>query len=226
MLTFCKGNKKVGSKVYTFSLPAGYTCPGAKDCLAFAHERNGKAKLYDGKSAIFRCFSASQEVLFPSVRNSRWSNYNQLLKANGSQGMADLIQASLPKAKIIRIHVAGDFFHPDYFAAWVKIALANPKIIFYAYTKSLPFWDKYQVLIPANFRLTASLGGKYDYLAHDKRQAIVTGSEEEANQMDLEVDHDDTKAQAIGNQSFALVIHGNQKKGFKPQSLKIYGVKK
>ena len=34
--------QKLGVTLKTFTLPAGYTCPGAKDCLAFADRKTGK----------------------------------------------------------------------------------------------------------------------------------------------------------------------------------------
>ena len=64
--------KKLGITLKTFTLPAGYTCPGAKDCLAFADKTTGKIK--DGKDTQFRCFMASLEAVFPSLREMVWEN--------------------------------------------------------------------------------------------------------------------------------------------------------
>ena len=62
--------------------------------------------------------------------------------------------------------------------------------------------------------LTASRGGKYDDLIdlHAWKEAIVVFSEEEAEELDLEIDHDDSHA-AFGAEDFALLIHGTQPAG-------------
>ena len=70
-----------------------------------------------------------------------------------------------------------------------------------------------------NFVLTASYGGRYDYLIDDNtfnfRSAKVVFSEAEAEELGLEIDHDDSHAARpdLRNQSFALLIHGVQPKG-------------
>ena len=71
-----------------------------------------------------------------------------------------------------------------------------------------------QFALPENLVLTASRGGKFDDLidVHGWKEAVVVYSEEEANELVLEIDHDDTHA-AFGNDHFALLIHGTQPKG-------------
>ena len=68
--------------------------------------------------------------------------------------------------------------------------------------------------IPSNFALTASYGGKHDELIveHGLKYAEVVYSEEQADAMAFEIDHDDYHA-AFGKESFALLIHGTQPKG-------------
>jgi hypothetical protein len=98
------------------------------------------------------------------VRRLRWHNFN-LLKGQTREGMAALILDSLPiDAKLARIHVSGDFFSDTYFLAWMDVAKARPETLFYGYTKSLVIWLRHQSSVPANFKLTASEGGKYDDL--------------------------------------------------------------
>ena len=57
-------------------------------------------------------------------------------------------------------------------------------------------------------------GGKWDNLIDEKnwKEARVVYSEEEAAELGLEIDHDDTHA-AFGTKSFALLLHGTQPKG-------------
>lgn len=221
-LSFSNSNRKIGKEVYTFNLPAGHTCPFADICHSKADKNNGK--ITDGETTVFRCYAASQEVLYANVRKSRWENY-EVLKAIGKNpiGLADIINDSLPKkAKIVRIHSSGDFFTQEYFDAWLIVAKNNPNVLFYAYTKSLRFWVKRLTNIPKNFVLTASKGGKEDLLidVHNLRYSEVVYSIEQANSLGLEIDKNDILAQTNGN-SFALLIHGTQPKGTKASEAKI-----
>lgn len=210
-LKFGRGNAKLASEIYTFSLPAGHSCPGALQCLAKTDRAMGK--LQDGPFQSFRCFAAADEARFPSVRRSRWHNFD-LLRNESQQGMCTLILASLPlDAKLVRLHVSGDFFSDAYFLAWMDVARAKPETLFYTYTKSLPIWLRHRPSVPANFKLTASEGGKHDDLIESEslKFAKVLFSIEEAQELGLEIDHDDSHAYA-SDKSFALLLHGNQRK--------------
>jgi hypothetical protein len=209
-LDFAIGNAKLDKSIATFSLPAGYTCPFAKLCLSKANRNTGE--ITDGKHCQFRCFSASQECTYPSVRNQRWRNLDKLNEADTSFKMSKLIQSSLPVGlSTIRPHVSGDFFNEKYFIAWLNVALNNPTKLFYGYTKALPFLIKYKDVIPANFRFTASVGGTHDYLIkqHSLRYVQVVYSLWEAKYLRLEIDHKDNCAM-VGTNNFALLIHGVQ----------------
>jgi hypothetical protein len=209
-LSFQHGNAKLPG-ITTFSLPAGYTCPGALFCLTFADRITGTIK--DGSEQEIRCFSANDEARHTSVRTSRWRNFEALKAAGTREAMLALILASLPKkAKIVRIHVSGDFFSEAYFLAWTDVARARPDIRFYAYTKSIHLWKKLQEFVPDNLILTASLGGKYDAATTGLKTAKVVFEEEQAEALGLEIDHDDSHAYN-GKDSFALLIHGTQRKG-------------
>ena len=74
-------------------------------------------------------------------------------------------------------------------------------------------------MIPYNFKLTASKGGRFDEKieALGLKSAEVFLSEEEASMANLEIDHDDSHAAdpTKRNDSFALLIHGIQPKGSK-----------
>lgn len=233
MLKFSRGNAKldklesvIGGQVWTFSMLAGVACPNAKQCKSQVVEIDGKHRIKDGPDTVFRCFSASQEVLFPSLYKARKHNLDTILAcANNVEKISNEIQSSLPKkAKAIRIHVSGDFITQNYFDAWIEVAKANSNVIFYAYTKSLPFWVRRLNSIPSNFILTASYGGTRDELIgeYNLRSAIVVENEEEANKLGLEIDHDDSIAISNGP-SFALLIHGPQPKGGKNKAAKANG---
>lgn len=213
-LTFKNGNAKLSTAIATFSLPAGHACPFAKECYSKANRLTGK--IIDGDHCRFRCFAANQEALFPSVRRARWRNFDSLKAASGSvEKLTQLIQANLPRGfTYIRVHVSGDFFNEKYFLAWVNIALNNPLMVFYGYTKALPFLVKYKDILPRNFRFTASKGGTCDSLIakHHLRSAEVVFSMKEAKEKGLEIDHDDSHA-IMSEKSFALLLHGTQPKG-------------
>ena len=204
--------KKLGLKLKTFTLPAGYTCPGAKDCLSRANRETGK--IQDGPDTEFRCFAASAEATYPSLRKMVWHNLG-LLKDSLVDGVdtCALICASLPKKfDVMRVHVGGDYFSKKYLQAWIEVAKRNPDKVFYSYSKSLHFFKEFA--LPENLVLTASRGGKHDELIdlHGWKEALVVYSEQEAQERDLEIDHDDTHA-AFGKENFALLIHGTQPKG-------------
>lgn len=220
LLKFQQGNAKLGKNIYTFSLPAGHSCPFANDCLSKADKLTGK--LTDGPNTQFRCFAASAEAVYPNVRIARWHNFDLLKKLNSNEG-TDLILASLPKkANIVRIHVSGDFFNESYFLAWLQVAKLRPNVLFYAYTKSLIYWVNYIKDIPSNLVLNASEGGKLDaqILEHGLKFAKVVYSPEQAQELGLLIDHTDEAAYKT-KESFALLIHGQQPKGSKAsQSIK------
>ena len=233
MLKFSKANAKTQAlandpeladyltdkrKIYSLDLLSGYSCPHAKQCLSKAVvQDNGKRKIRDGKHTQFRCFSASQEVQYTNVYNSRKHNFD-LLRNLHHDDMFYMIDDSLPKdAGIVRIHVAGDFFNQEYMHAWYAVALNNPRTLFYAYTKSLRYWLSVREFPELwNFVLTASYGGTHDHLIDEfnLRSAKVVFSEAEAAELGLAIDHDDTHAAkpTLRDDSFALLLHGTQPK--------------
>ncbi len=214
LLKFSAGNAKLKG-IFIFSTPAGHFCPFASECLSKANRETGK--ITDGKETVFRCYAASQEGLFKQVRTNRWRNGELLKKETTLEGLIKLIELSLPvRIGIVRIHESGDFYSQMYFDAWLQVARNNPNIIFYAYTKSLPFWVRRLAEIPSNMRLNASVGGKKDKLIdqYNLKYAKVVASEDEANELGLKVDYTDKLAWEF-SESFALVIHGTQPKGSK-----------
>jgi len=207
----------VKRKVYSFDLLSGFSCPFAEQCLSKVKIIGKKRKIVDGPKTKFRCFSASQEVMYTNTYKRRDENFNSL-KGKNKMEMFTLITDALPKnLGVCRIHVAGDFFSQDYFDVWLAIALAYPDRLFYAYTKSLTYWLKRRDQIPANFVLTASYGGRLDSKIESEglRSAKVVFSEQEAIDLGLEIDHDDSHAAnpSTKDKDFALLIHGVQPKG-------------
>jgi len=212
-LKFSPGNAKLIG-IPSMSLLSGYSCPFADECFTKVDLKTNK--IIDGPQQKYRCFSATAENIFPSVLKQRKFNFDLLRSLKTTKEMAKLILESMPnpKKKIIRIHVAGDFFNQTYFDAWIEVAKSKPDFLFYAYTKSLQYWVNRLTDIPENLKITASKGGKLDNLIpiHNLKYVQVVGSPEEAEELQLELDHDDSHAYG-GDKSFSLLIHGTQKAG-------------
>jgi hypothetical protein len=206
-------------RIYSLDLLSGYSCPSANECLSKAIIVDGKRKIKDGPNTKFRCFSASQEVQYTNVYNLRKHNFDTLRGLHLNDMIHELNQAMPENLGICRIHVAGDFFSPDYMFAWINMAMMHTDRLFYAYTKSLTYWLKYREWIDQldNFVLTASYGGRNDGMIaeHNLRSTKVVFSESEAANLDLAIDHDDSHAArpSISGQDFALLVHGTQPKG-------------
>jgi len=205
-------------KIYSLDLLSGWSCPGALKCMSKVVISDGKRRIRDGKCTEFRCFSASQEVLFPALYNLRKHNFDILKKMRGVRQCTEMMESSLPpNLGILRYHVGGGFFKQAYFDAAVEVARNHPNRLFYAYIKNLKVLESHKmedpsngVLLP-NFRITASRGGKYDELIKplNMREAVVINYDYEAT---MEIDDDDSHAATMGG-SFNLLIHGTQPAG-------------
>jgi len=249
LLSFSKGNAKLDNTLL-FSLPAGWTCPFAEKCLKkVSRDRKidpekvgtmvngkpytGEVEWERGDKTEFDCYAASQEAQYDDVRKLRWSNFDLLRaaeKGGGSDAMYKLISDSLKyafhehgKKPEVRIHESGDFYNQKYLDAWVKVAKSMPNVLFYAYSKSIPYFKKYYsgddsaVFPTANFIITFSEGGKFDKDLEnlDVKVSKVFKSPEEVLAAGLKVDLDDELAKVSGGRdsSFALLIHGTQAAG-------------
>jgi len=118
MKLLAKGsNSKLGRSVAAFSIPAIKTCPGATQyCQSVCYANKG-------------CFR------FPNVISSYDNNY----KISLTNDFVDMINKEIKlyrKLTAIRIHPSGDFYNIDYIEKWIEIVKANPKVKFWAYTRS------------------------------------------------------------------------------------------
>jgi hypothetical protein len=218
MLSFSKGNAKLGKQTLIFNLPAGKTCPGALFCKSFAVvDDNGKRKIVDGEHTQFRCFAATSEVQYDGPFYSRARNLQLIADAIKAGNCADLIHQGIQEyktknTKLVRIHESGDFFSGAYLDAWIEVAHRNPDLKFYCYSKSLQLFLNFK--LPSNFYMTASYGGKFDYLIDEgyfPRYSKVVLNDEQAAELGLEVDHDDSHC--FGDKPFALLVHSVQPAG-------------
>jgi hypothetical protein len=219
LLKFGHGNAKLPNSTMTFALPAGHTCPGALHCLSKADPTTGK--IADGPHTIFRCSAASEETR-PSVRDARWSNHRLLSGLNTAE-MSELIYLSLIAQRRtfterIRWFTSGDCFSASLRDALITTAQRCPDLLFYLYSKHLPIWleNGRPLHLPDNLILTASWGGRYDFLLADglfPRTARVVNTQEMAYTLGLPLDFTDAYAYSPTPTHFAHLVHGTQPRG-------------
>lgn len=111
------GNRKTGERAYSFSLPAGLTCPGQSGVCARA------------------CYAKTGFFAYENVQKSYRINYEL---AQQTERFASVISREIKTRAIdlVRIHVAGDFFSPEYVQSWEAIIRACPDTRFWSYTRS------------------------------------------------------------------------------------------
>jgi hypothetical protein len=115
MLTL--GNDHLGPNFWTFSIPAFSTCPGSTlACLSVCY-------------ALGFLFSVKRNL---AKHKDNWE------RATAPDLFAkDLIREVRYKlVRVLRVHVAGDFFGVAYVKAWVKIAGTCKTVKFLFYTRS------------------------------------------------------------------------------------------
>lgn len=110
-----RGNSKLGD-IWTFSLPAGDSCPGETEtCAGLCYAKGGFFRMPSVKISQARAFEVSKKPSFVP-------NMIAFIKRFG--------------IKMIRIHAAGDFYSGGYANRWGKIIKACTGTQFYAYTRS------------------------------------------------------------------------------------------
>jgi hypothetical protein len=109
-------NRKVGITAHTWSIPALDTCPGASpECVSC-------------------CYALSGFLSYKSVRESH--KRNEMFSRTPE--FADWMRAQLVAngVRLLRVHVAGDFYDSEYAAKWLAIMRQSPRVRFWAYTRS------------------------------------------------------------------------------------------
>jgi hypothetical protein len=155
-LCIAQGNTKVG-KVWTFSLPGFVTCPGAS---AWCREH---------------CYAGRFERLRPNCRRAYVRNL--ALSLEPDRFIRSVLDALPESAPFVRVHVGGDYYNPEYIAAWRRICAARPRTTFWAYTRS---WNTGNLLPPLedlraqdNMRLFASTDPGMPLPPPDWRMAFI-----------------------------------------------------
>lgn len=228
LFKFQHGNAKLPDSTLTFALPAGYTCPGALACHAFAarqpdasRKHGWRYSVHDGPYTQFRCYAASEET-YHNVYEARWHNWT-LLRSLSSSEAAELLTLSITahrshKTERVRWFTSGDCPNTAVRDALITTAQRLPDLLFYLYSKHLPLWlDGGQLLpLPENLRLTASWGGRWDFLLADglfPRTARVVNTHDEAYALSLPLDFNDSYAYGPDATHFAHLVHGTQPAG-------------
>lgn len=187
-------------RIWNWTIPAWYTrledgsifktCPQAGICAKLCYARNGTYLFRNVKAAHDRNLRMVLEN--PDVWEMEMNQELQLPKFNRITGPRQLpypveyddlgewmrgwVVSGLPA---IRIHDAGDFFADWYLERWMRIADANPHLLFYCYTKEVSLFKRYYAEFPANFHYLFSTGGLEDALITDNdRHAEVFPSPE------------------------------------------------
>ena len=213
--------------LYTFSLPAGRACQFARECRSRVEELpDGRRRIVDGPHTKFRCFGASSEIRSRGLHNLVTRNYELVMNTQLEiEALTRLIDRSIPDgAQYIRLHATGgDLISEEYLLSWMEIAKLYPDVLFYGYTKAMPYYIKFKDTFPENLRLTPSRGGSHDFYIDQEslHEARVVLHPDEAEALGWPIDHDDSHAMAADH-SFCLLIHGVQPKGGKAaEALKI-----
>ena len=166
------------------------------------------------------------EALYPSLYNLTRHNtslLNEYIKKDDFNGLVECFNVSLNKKRskninLVRWNQSGDIYTRFELEALKKLASMNKDLIFYFYSKNLILYPSNRS-IPNNMKITASYGGKYDYLidrGYFKRFSKVVFSTSEAKILNLPIDTDDSHAyEDKGANGFALLLHGTQEKNTK-----------
>ncbi len=194
-----KSGKAHGLTFASFGIPAAVTCPGADACKAGCYALQGS---YTWKPVI-----ESRKRNFEATKDS----------ATFISRMVAEVIALDAKCKetvlCIRIHDSGDFYNKAYLNSWIEIAKSFEHVIFYAYTKSVHLFDAATMaMLPDNFRIIFSIGGKFDHLIDrsSMNHAKVFETVEELKAAGY-VDASEDDALAIfGGRNVGLVYHGTK----------------
>ena len=196
-----------GYRIASFNLPAGayddpdtgahrVTCPGAGACLSLCYARQGR-------------------YLMSNVQRLRIDNDRALRAAYRSGGVPEVAAtlaaglSRLPRTVgVIRIHDSGDFFARWYLDAWLTVAQLHPRILFYAYTKSVPMIPG---TLPRNMVVTLSAGGVWDPQIGDRPHSRIFPDHADRVAADY-IDGNESDLPAIqGHPRIGLVYHGTKK---------------
>jgi hypothetical protein len=114
-MPFCEGNSKLGKPIITWSIPAGSTCPGKSAPCGVCYAQTGFFHMNNVKTSLEKNLELAQKSDFVDYAVSELTRL---------------------KAKVVRIHVAGDMYDVLYTRKWLKIIKLLPNVRFFLYTRS------------------------------------------------------------------------------------------
>jgi len=166
-----KTSKQNNKRVFNFGISAYKTstgkmvCPFAKDCIKYCYAQKGAYNFGNVKPLFEKRYNLTKSEVFIEA-------INQSIKAK--------------KVDVLRIHDSGDFYSIAYLNKWIKIANDNKDVIFYAYSKSIPFFKRTKemdtkFLLPKNLIIIFSKGSKRDELINTStdRHAKIFNNEKQ-----------------------------------------------
>lgn len=168
------------------------TCPYAGMCAEICYAGQGRMAMSAATSARERNLAHINRLTMPQLRDALIEDINTMRATTH-----------------IRIHDSGDFFSRAYYHAWVEVAESCPELIFYAYTKSIPFieWD----LHPKNFRLVQSIGGKRDLdIDRGRPHARIFATDTERRRAGYCDGNASDMPAVLGQLRIGLVYHGTR----------------
>ncbi len=200
MKLLTQNDKLKKDNIWSFGLPAVKTCPQAGECTNYCYARKGRYVFGTVKSHKERCLDHSKTLSF----------INDICREIESHRRAGI--------DIVRIHDSGDFYNNLYARQWFAIAKKNPNIIFYAYTKSVDMFKEFQIsynpngtnLIPDNFRVIYSYGGKQDRLINletDRHAKIFKSEQELLDEGYVDCSESDLSAATTDSLKIGLIYH-------------------
>lgn len=112
-----EGNSKLGRLVACFSLPVNETtCPGSTEVCRSV------------------CYACDGFFRMPSVKKSLEDSLERSLLPSFVDDVVMTIR--LQRHPLVRIHVSGDFYSPEYVRKWMDICQRSPQTSFLAYTRT------------------------------------------------------------------------------------------
>ena len=144
-----KGNKKLGTGIYTFS-----TLPTNK---FYKVTVNGREIEIKGTCPCHcpGCYATKGRYQMYSVINSLGINTYLCIYYLDFVKTAILAQVAADHIEFVRIHAAGDFFSVEYVIMWKDVCKACPLVTFWTYTKFAPAEHAFDDIINCN--IVASL---------------------------------------------------------------------
>lgn len=139
-----RGNTKLGMDgVYTYSRLPGRP-DGRYESVAFAagFEPGTSTGTCPGSTEECESICYAKRVIDTPPVWDVWARNS--LDTNGAEVLAEPLPSD---AKIVRIHVSGDFDTPLYIQHWIKVVLEHPDVLFFGYTRS---WRVPELLFDLN----------------------------------------------------------------------------